>query len=87
MVHAGLPECRPDATLYIWQKVPEGMSSLEFATKLLDPEVAIVTTPGEWISDQTASGHNPGDGFVRFAMVPDIEKTKEAADKLKNLKL
>ncbi|MEE9559139.1 MAG: aminotransferase class I/II-fold pyridoxal phosphate-dependent enzyme [Candidatus Brocadiales bacterium] len=87
MVHAGLPECRPDATLYIWQKVPEGMSSLEFATKLLDPEVAIVTTPGEWISDPTASGHNPGDGFVRFAMVPDIEKTKEAADKLKNLKL
>ncbi len=84
---AGLPDCTPEATLYIWQKVPEGMSSVDFATRLLDPEVAIVTTPGAWLSDPTDSGHNPGDGFVRFALVPSIEKTREAAVHLKNLKL
>jgi LL-diaminopimelate aminotransferase len=82
----GLPDCTPDATIYIWQKVPEGMSSVEFATRLLDPEIAIVTTPGAWISDQTDNGLNPGEGYVRFALVPSIEKTREAAEKIKRLR-
>jgi aspartate/methionine/tyrosine aminotransferase len=57
------------------------------ATKSLSPEVAIVTTPGSWLSDETADGLNPGEGFVRFALVPSIEQTKESAEKLKNLGL
>lgn len=87
LVQAGLPDCTPEATLYIWQRVPDGMSSVDFAKRLLDPKVAIVTTPGEWLSDPTDSGHNPGEGFVRFALVPSIEKTHEAAEHLRNLKL
>ena len=86
LTQAGLPECMPESTLYVWQRIPKGMSSVEFAKKLLDPEVAIVTTPGAWLSDRTESGHNPGEGFVRFALVPSIEKTQEAAEHLKNLK-
>ena len=86
LTQAGLPECMPESTLYVWQRIPKGMSSVEFAKKLLDPEVAIVTTPGAWLSDQTESGHNPGEGFVRFALVPSIEKTQEAAEHLRNLK-
>jgi len=71
----------PQATFYIWQKAPDGVSSLDFTKKLLQKEMAIVTTPGSWISKEI-DGFNPGEGFVRFALVPDIEETKEAALKL-----
>lgn len=82
----GLEECKPQGTIYIWQKVPKGYSSLEFAKKLLDREVAIVTTPGSWLSEE-AHGVNPGEGYIRFALVPPMEKVEEAAERLKNLKL
>jgi LL-diaminopimelate aminotransferase len=78
-VKAGLPECRPEATLYIWQRIPEGVSSVEFAEMLLDPEIAVVSTPGNWISIE-ASGENPGEGFVRLALVPSVEECRTAAD-------
>ena len=87
LTDAGLPDCTPEATIYLWQRVPEGMTSVDFATKLLAPDVAIVTTPGAWISDICAGELNPGEGFVRFALVPSVEQTKEAAEKLKNLEL
>ena len=83
----GLPDCTPPATLYLWQRVPAGMTSVEFAKRLLDPKVALVTTPGAWISDPLADGTNPGEGFVRFAFVPSLEDTKRAADRLKSLRL
>ncbi len=82
LAESGLQDCRPDATIYIWQKVPEGYSDLDFATRLLDPDIAVVTTPGTWISDETDDGANPGEGFVRFALVPGIEDTKRAAEKI-----
>ena len=83
----GLPDCTPQATIYMWQRVPKGMTSVEFATKLLAPEAAIVTTPGSWLSEKSADGLNPGEGFVRFALVPSIADTRLAAEKLKSLKL
>lgn len=86
LMAAGLPDCTPDSTIYIWQKGPEGMTSVELATRFLAPEAAIVTTPGTWISDKTDNGLNPGEGYVRFALVPDLEKTKIAAEKVRNIK-
>ncbi|HHT9120779.1 MAG TPA: aminotransferase class I/II-fold pyridoxal phosphate-dependent enzyme [Candidatus Hypogeohydataceae bacterium YC41] len=82
----GLPDCTPEATLYLWQRVPEGMASVDFAKRLLDPKIAIVVTPGAWISDKTETGLNPGEGYVRFALVPSLEATLEAAERLKALK-
>jgi LL-diaminopimelate aminotransferase len=86
LVAAGLQDCTPGSTLYIWQKVPEGMSSLEFAALLLDDKTAIVTTPGNWISEPTALGENPGEGYVRFALVPSIEDTQLAAERISTLR-
>ncbi len=80
-VKAGLPECRPHATLYIWQKIPDGMTSVDFAGMLLDPKIAVVTTPGNWISEDTSQG-NPGEGFVRLALVPSVENCKIAAERI-----
>lgn len=79
------PDCTPDATIYLWQKVPHGISSVDFAKKLLTPDIAIVATPGAWISDMTADGLNPGEGYVRFALVPGIKNTREAARRIKNM--
>ncbi len=78
----GLETRYPKATFYIWQKTPDNMSSLDFAKKLLQDKLAIVTTPGAWISKEV-DGENPGEGFVRFALVSSIEQTKEAAERLK----
>jgi LL-diaminopimelate aminotransferase len=82
----GLPKCEPKGTIYIWQKVPEGYTSVEFAKKLLEKEVAVVTTPGNWLSRE-AHGVNPGEGFVRFAIVPPLSRVKEAAKRIRNLNL
>ena len=87
LVDAGLPECYPEATIYVWQKGPDGMSGVDLAKRLLDKEAAIVTTPGEWLSERTASGVNPGQGYVRFALVPSIEQTKLAAERLATVRL
>ena len=35
----GLEVSKPSATFYIWQKVPDGMNDVEFAKKLLAPEI------------------------------------------------
>ena len=83
LVAAGLPDCRPPATIYVWQRVPESMSAVEFATALLQPEIGIVTTPGPWIADPTADGTNPGEGYVRFALVPSLAATRRAAELLR----
>ena len=87
LVTLGLEDCTPDATLYVWQKVPQGMSSLEFATRLLEDAVAIVTTPGSWLAETAENGENAGEGYVRFALVPSIEATMDAASRLTHLKL
>ena len=82
----GLPNCEPKGTIYIWQRVPKGYSSLDMTKKLLEKDTAVVTTPGSWLS-QEVQGINPGAGFIRLALVPALEKVKEAAKRIKNLKL
>ena len=83
-VAAGLPDCRPEATMYVWQRTPEGMSAADFAKRLLDPAIALVTTPGTWIS--SASGEDdPGEGHVRLALVPTMAECQEAARRIRAL--
>lgn len=83
---AGLEECRPAATLYIWQRVPKGQGSLEFAERLLEPDAAIVTTPGKWLGHPTDRG-NPAEGYIRLALVPPIEDCVKAAERIRGLKI
>lgn len=83
---AGLERCEPAGTIYVWQKVPEGMGSVDFATRLLDPKIAIVATPGAWISDLCDGGVNPGEGYVRFALVPGEAEIRRAAERIRGLR-
>ena len=81
----GLEDCTPPATLYIWQKVTKNMASVDFAKRLLQKEIAIVVTPGELIST-TFNGLNPGNNYVRFALVPTLKECEFAAERLRKLK-
>jgi len=56
----GLETTTPKASLYVWAKVPEGFTSAEFATDLLD-KVGVAVTPG--------NGYGPsGEGYVRLSL-------------------
>lgn len=84
--HLDLKDCTSEATFYIWQKVPDNYTSLEFVKKLLDEKTGIVATPGNFLANKV-DGINPAEGYVRFALVPIVEKTKEAKERLRNLEL
>ena len=64
---------------YVWLKVPDGITSWEFFDKLLE-EVNVVGTPG--------SGFGPhGEGYFRLTAFGTKENTKEAIERIKNLKV
>jgi LL-diaminopimelate aminotransferase len=83
----GLPRSKSEATFYLWQKTPQNLNSVEFAKLLLVPQAAIVVTPGQWITDNCANGENPGNNYIRFALVPKLEDVIEAAKRINKLKL
>jgi LL-diaminopimelate aminotransferase len=65
----GLEAKPPKAGLYIWAKVPEGYSSTDFATDLLE-KIGVVVTPG------IGYGKN-GEGYVRLSLtIPDARLVK-----------
>ncbi len=82
LTRVGMSDCSPQSTLYLWQEAPRGMNGSELAQRLLDSDLAIVTTPGPAISETPKDGRNPGDNFVRFALVPSLERVREAARRI-----
>jgi LL-diaminopimelate aminotransferase len=76
----GCRPVRPRGTFFLWVKVPAGQTPLGFSKWLLF-EKGINCVPGNLVSREW-QGVNPGDGFVRFALVPAIEKVREAAGRL-----
>jgi LL-diaminopimelate aminotransferase len=60
----GIKATKPRAGLYIWARVPDGYSSMEFAARWLD-DIAVVVVPG------IGYGRN-GEGYIRISLtVPD----------------
>ncbi|MEZ4818430.1 MAG: aminotransferase class I/II-fold pyridoxal phosphate-dependent enzyme [Bdellovibrionota bacterium] len=76
----GLPRCQSASTFYLWQKAPEGKSGEDLANALVD--IGIVAIPGAAISHPTDEGINPGEQFIRLALVPTMEEIMEAADRI-----
>jgi len=75
----GIAVAPPKATFYIWAAVPEGYSSIEFSTLLLN-EAGIVATPGVGFGEC-------GEGYIRFALTQPVERIEEASKRMKQLKL
>lgn len=69
----------PDATFYIWLKVP---SPLEFTKKLYE-DYNVKVLPGEYLARDDANGFNPGKDFIRIALVEEPKKTKDALERIK----
>ena len=69
----------PKATFYLWIQVPEGYTSTEIATRLLE-DSGLVVTPGNGFGD-------PGEGYFRIALTQKRERLAEAIERLKALAL
>jgi len=72
---AGIKAKTPKATFYVWARVPEGYTSLEFAALLLE-RAGVVVTPGIGFGTH-------GDGYVRFALTTPVERIREACERIK----
>lgn len=69
---------RPDGGFYLWLDVEDG----EAAALKLWKEAAIRVIPGAYLAKTDAQGQNPGAGYIRCALVHDIETTKQALRRL-----
>jgi alanine-synthesizing transaminase len=71
---------KPKATMYLWAPIPQAykaMGSLEFSKKLLK-DAKIAVAPG------TGFGHY-GDDFVRFALIENEARTRQAIRGIKEM--
>jgi N-succinyldiaminopimelate aminotransferase len=70
---------QPDASFYVWAGVPhaddEGFARDLFAA------THVTVLPGQYLARE-AHGVNPGRGYVRIALVPDLDACVEAATRI-----
>jgi LL-diaminopimelate aminotransferase len=67
----------PKATFYVWLPVPQGFTSMSFATHVLE-QAGIVVVPGFGFGE-------PGEGYVRLALTVPKERLEEALARLAKL--
>jgi alanine-synthesizing transaminase len=70
----------PRATMFVWARIPEAyreLKSLEFS-KLLLTEAKVAVSPGIGFGDY-------GDGHVRFALIENEERTRQALRGIRHL--
>jgi len=68
----------PRATFYVWAPCPAGMSSLEFASRVLE-EANVVLVPGIGFGQA-------GEGYFRAALTIPVERLQEAVDRLAGIR-
>lgn len=71
---------KPKASMFLWAKIPEAyreMGSMKFAAKLIE-EASVAVAPGIGFGEG-------GEGYVRFGLIVDDERTKKALSNLKSL--
>jgi len=69
----GWPTDKPKATMFVWSKIPDEyieMGSVEFS-KFLIREAGVAVSPGRGFGEY-------GDDYVRFALVENEERTRQA---------
>jgi len=68
----------PDASFYLWIRTP--VADTVFAQTLYR-DYNVTVLPGSYLA-RTAQGVNPGENFVRLALVANTEETVEAAQRI-----
>ncbi len=76
MNNIGWQVTKPEATMYLWAKLPEPWqnNSINFCTKLV-AETGVALSPG-------ADFGKSGEGYVRFALVQDPEILEDDVSKI-----
>lgn len=77
---AGWAMPMPKATFYVWARIPDkysALTSMEFVA-LLIKETGVVIAPGTGFGEY-------GEGYVRFALVEDTQRIKEAVKRIKRI--
>ncbi|MGP9545883.1 succinyldiaminopimelate transaminase [Psychrobacter sp. AOP7-B1-25] len=75
----------PDAGFYFWVKVPEQFGSDgEIFVKALYEQANIHALAGRYLSREV-DGHNPGQGYVRIALVASVDESREAINRIRKL--
>jgi LL-diaminopimelate aminotransferase len=70
----GMHLVKPDATFYLWVKVPPRFDSMGFVTHLLD-QAGVLSTPGNGFGEA-------GEGYVRFALTAPEKRIQEAVERI-----
>jgi N-succinyldiaminopimelate aminotransferase len=72
----------PDAGFYLWAKIPAKLKldDATFAKTLLE-QYNVTVLPGSYLA-RAANGINPGDNFIRMALVATTEECVEAAQRI-----
>ncbi len=68
----------PRASMFVWAPIPkpyQHLTSMEFATKILD-EAEVCISPG------AGFGHN-GEGYVRIALVENVDRIRQAVRQIR----
>ena len=75
----------PDAGFYFWVKVPEQFDGNdEIFVKALYEQANIHALAGRYLSREV-DGHNPGQGYVRIALVASVDESREAISRIRKL--
>ncbi|MFI8686507.1 pyridoxal phosphate-dependent aminotransferase [Rossellomorea sp. NPDC077527] len=69
----------PQGSFFAWLKVPEGFTSVEFSTYLLE-KINVAVAPGVGFGEY-------GEGYVRVGLLTTNERIKEAISRIENLEL
>lgn len=72
---------RPEGGFFLWLDV-SAYGDSESVVKTLWKDCGVKLIPGKYLARTNADGSNPGEGFVRLAMVADLETTKEALGRM-----
>lgn len=70
----GLSMHKPDATFYLWARVPDGFDSEKMTAHLLE-KTGVLSTPGNGFGAS-------GEGYIRFALTVPVERIKIAVERI-----
>ncbi len=73
-----LPVVMPDASFYLWLKVP--IADTTFAQGL-HRDYNVTVLPGSFLAREVR-GNNPGENYVRLALVASVDETLDAARRI-----
>lgn len=68
---------KPNGTIFLWAKVPDGFTSMSFANYLLE-EAGIIVTPGNAFGSR-------GEGFIRVALTVTTERLDDVINRIQKL--